>query len=98
MFFNILTLNNKCFLLKRDNLRQPIQMQLSEKQKTFPQFFSPISKSKLNFDYFQKEDDPHNFMYFPNYGLQKTWLNKCLKSPVSEYLWTSNMVRRAKQS
>ena len=23
-------------------------------------------------------------MYFRNYGHQKTWLNKCLKSPVSE--------------
>ena len=24
-------------------------------------------------------------MYFGNYGLRKTWLDPCLKSPVSEY-------------
>ena len=31
-------------------------------------------------------------MYFQNYGLQKTWLDQCLKSPVSEDLSKSNMV------
>ena len=37
MFVNILKANDKCFLLNRDNLRQPIQMQLSEKK--FLNFF-----------------------------------------------------------
>ena len=31
-------------------------------------------------------------MYFRNYGLQKTWLDQCLKSPVSEDPTKSNMV------
>ena len=31
-------------------------------------------------------------MYFRYYGLRKTWLDKCLKSAVSEYPSTSNMV------
>ena len=39
---------------------QPIQVQLSQKQKTFPLFFSAFSKSKLNFEHFQKKDDPHS--------------------------------------
>ena len=30
-------------------------------------------------------------MYFWTYRLRKTWLNKCLKSPVSEDPSTSNM-------
>ena len=30
-------------------------------------------------------------MYFPNDRLGKTWLGKCLKSPVSENSSTSNM-------
>ena len=30
-------------------------------------------------------------MYFSTYGLRKTWLDKCLKSPVSEDPLTSNM-------
>ena len=35
MFVNILTADDKCFLLNRDNLRKSIQMQLSEKEKKF---------------------------------------------------------------
>ena len=31
-------------------------------------------------------------MYFRNCGLPKTWLDQCLKSPVSEDLSKSNMV------
>ena len=31
-------------------------------------------------------------MYFRNYGVQKSWLDKWLKSHVSEGLATSNMV------
>ena len=36
------------------------QILLSQKQKTFPQFFSAFLKSTLNFEYFQKKDDPHS--------------------------------------
>ena len=35
-------------------------------------------------------------MYFRNYGLQKTWLDQCLKSPVSEDPTKSNMVNAPK--
>ena len=31
-------------------------------------------------------------MYFASYGLRKPWLDKCLKSRVSEDPWKSNMV------
>ena len=31
-------------------------------------------------------------MYFRNYGLLKTWLDQCLKSPVSDDLSENNMV------
>ena len=50
---------NKCSLPNRDNLMQPIHMQLSEKLKTFSRFFNVFSKSRLRFEYFQKEDDAH---------------------------------------
>ena len=33
---------------------------------------------------------------FGNYRLQRTWLGKCLKSPVSEDPLTSDMVNRPK--
>ena len=35
-------------------------------------------------------------MYFRNFGLRKTWLNKSLKCPLSEDLLTSNMLKRTK--
>ena len=35
MYVNTLTADDKYSLLKRDNLLQPIQMQLSNKHKTF---------------------------------------------------------------
>ena len=39
LFVNTLTTDDKYSLLKKDNLTQTIQMQLSEKQKTFSEFF-----------------------------------------------------------
>ena len=39
----------------------PIQMQLSDKQKTFSDFFAAFSNYKLNFDHSEKKDDPHSF-------------------------------------
>ena len=35
-------------------------------------------------------------MYFQRYGLPKTWLDQCLKSPVSEDPTKSNMVNAPK--
>ena len=60
MLFNTLTADDKYSLLKRDNLTQPIQILLSQKQKTFSEFFSPFLKSTLNFEHFQKQDDTHS--------------------------------------
>ena len=51
---------DKCSLPNRDNLRQPIHMQLSQKLKTFSQFFNVFSKSRLNFEHFRNKDDPHS--------------------------------------
>ena len=39
-FFNIFTADDKYSLLNRDNLPQPIQIKLSNKQKSFYQFFT----------------------------------------------------------
>ena len=39
---------------------QPIQMQLSRKQKTFCEFFSAFLKSSLNFAHFQEKDDSNS--------------------------------------
>ena len=47
-------------LFDRDNLKKLIKLQLTQKQKTFYQFFSEDLKSRLNFEHFPKEDDPHS--------------------------------------
>ena len=60
-FSNTLSADSKYSLLKGDNLTEPIQMQLSRKQKTFSDFFSAFLKSSLNFEHFQKKDDSHRW-------------------------------------
>ena len=60
LFVNTLTDDGKYSLLYRDNLMQQIQILLSQKQKTFPKLSSEILKPTLNFEHFQKKDDPHS--------------------------------------
>ena len=55
LFVNTLTDGDNYCLLYRDNLTQPIQILLSQKQQTFSQFFSSFLKSILNFEHFQKK-------------------------------------------
>ena len=60
LFVNTLTDDEKYSLLYTDNLTQPIQILLSEKRKTFSQFFAAFLKYTLNFAHFQKKNDPHS--------------------------------------
>ena len=55
-----MTAVDKCSLPNRNNLMTPIHMQLSKKLKTFSEFFLAFSKSRLNFEHFQKKDDAHS--------------------------------------
>ena len=50
----------KYSLLNKDSLTQQIRTKLSQKQKAFSQFFLTFSKSNLDFEDFEKRDDPHN--------------------------------------
>ena len=52
LFPKRLSADGKYCLLNRDNLTQPIQMQLSRKRKSFSDFLSAVSKSSLNFEHF----------------------------------------------
>ena len=60
LFPNTLSADGKYSLLNRDNLTQPIQMQLSQKQKTFSEFFFAFLKYVLNFKDISKKDNPHS--------------------------------------
>ena len=55
LFVNTLTDNDKYSLFYRDNLKQPIQILLSQKQKTLSPFSSAFLKFTLNFECFQKK-------------------------------------------
>ena len=60
LFVNALTARDKYSLRNRDNLTQPIQMQLPQKQETLSQFFFVFEclKSTLNFERFPKKEHP----------------------------------------
>ena len=55
VFVNTLTGNAKYSVQDCDNLPLPIQMQLSEKQKTLPQLFVPFLESTSNFKLLEKK-------------------------------------------
>ena len=55
LFVKTITAVEKCSLQNRDNLMQAIHIQFSPKLKTFSEFFSPISKSRISFEHFQKK-------------------------------------------
>ena len=92
LFPNTLSADEKYSVLNRENLTQPIQMEVSRKQKTFSEFIFGILKSNLNFEHFQKKGWLSYLRYFRDYGLRKTWLHQCLKSHVSTDLSERNTV------
>ena len=59
LFVNTLTADDKYSLLNRSDLTQPIQILLSQKQKSFYEFFSTFSKCTLNFQHFPQKDERH---------------------------------------
>ena len=60
VFVNTLTADGKYPVQGCENLQLPIQMQLSEKQKTFSKFFVPFLESSSNFKHFEKKVDCHS--------------------------------------
>ena len=60
MSVNALTARDKYSFRNRDNLTQPIQRQLSQKEETFSRFFFAFLKSTLSFQHFSKREDTHS--------------------------------------
>ena len=52
----------KCSLPNRDNLMQPIHMQLSQKLKIFCSFILHFRNLSSILDFFQKKDDSHSLL------------------------------------
>ena len=55
LFVNTFTADYNHYLLNRDNFAQRIQMQLSQKQKSFSEIFFAFLKSKFTFKQFPKK-------------------------------------------
>ena len=60
LFFNTLTTDDKHYLHNTDKLTEPIRMQLSQKQKTFSEFFLAFLNYTLNVKNFPKKDKSHS--------------------------------------
>ena len=56
-----MTADDKYSPLNKENLKQPIEMQLSQKQKSFSYSIFKFLKSILNFEHFQKKDHSHSW-------------------------------------
>ena len=59
-FLNTLTADDRFSLISKNKWMQTIQMHLSQKPKIFSELFLAFSKFALNFEHFQKEDEPHS--------------------------------------
>ena len=60
VFLNILTSNGKYTVQDVENLQLSIEIRLSEKRKTFSQFFALFVESTSNFKHFEKKHDGHS--------------------------------------
>ena len=58
--FNTLTANYEYCRNNTHNLPLPVQMQLSGKLKTISRYFIALFDSALNFEHFEKKNQPHS--------------------------------------
>ena len=70
VFVQSLTDDDKYSLLKRDNLMRPIQVEWSNKQKHFWEFFSAFLKSRSIFEHFGKRMTVTTYV-FPKFRTAK---------------------------
>ena len=61
LVLNALTGRDRYSFRNTDNLQQPFQLLVSEKQEIFSEFFFPFLKSTLNFEHFPKKEQPHSW-------------------------------------
>ena len=94
-FLNTLTADDKYSLSSRDKWMQTIQMDLSQQEDIFLNFFDRFSNFHYVSNIFKKRL-PSYFMFFRNYRPRKACLDKCLKAPLSGDLSTGDMVNGPK--
>ena len=58
LFVHLLTADDRYSLCNKDNLQQPIQMELCKKQKFLSRLSAESVEVKFNFQHFEKKDEP----------------------------------------
>ena len=71
LFVNTLMADGKYSRSNRENFRQPIQMQLSQKPETFIQFFIAVLKFTSRFENVERKDKPRSFSICETIGSEK---------------------------
>ena len=71
LFVNTFMAAGKYSPFNRENFRQPIQMQLSQKPKTFIQFFITVLKFTSRFKNVERKDKPQSFSICETIGSEK---------------------------
>ena len=71
LFVNTLTVDDKHYLLNRDNLTETIEMHISKNQKTFSEIFFAFLNSLLNFKHLPTKDHPHSLSISGNTSYKK---------------------------
>ena len=84
----------KSILLLREKIYDTNSDAITSGRKNFSQFFSVFSKSRLNLNNFET-DNPHRFCISEIMYSEKV-VNKNVKSPISEYPSSNNMVNLPK--
>ena len=91
LFVNTMSAVDKCSLPNTDNLMQPIHVQLSQKLKTFSQFFPGFSKIGYILNIFKKKMTLIAYL-FVRLQPAKNVVKYMYKSPASDYPSKRNMV------
>ena len=95
LFINALTPDNKYSLLNSDSIKQYFTEQLSQKRNLLSKFFLHFINLDSILKIFQKKITLIADVFL-NLQLQKAWLDKCLKSPLSEDSSTSYIINGPK--
>ena len=91
LLVNTLAVDENFPVPNKGNLTIPIQMQLSQKQKISLNFWLHFWNLDSILNILEQKMILTAFV-FPKLRTVKTWLDKCLKSPVSEVTSRNNMV------
>ena len=96
-FGKTLTANEKYLVRDCENLPSPFQIELSQKRKTFLQFFFHFWNLHQIWNILKKRWSSQ-LICFGNYRLSKTWLNHPLKRALSEQPLRVNTLKSPKNA